>query len=176
MFNATMSVLGSSCVQADRIMLEQFDSLVQPTQFLEFLRKTMPMSNAQLYMISAMHEAMFRRLNALDVLFRGGQLAVYAFTTSGLTGVEKRKAAAIASAKKAEPNQPSGKRARRGRGGCGGGYAGQTSNGGGNSSRQSSGGGGGAPQGQSPFQQKPRVQCRKCRKFGHATENCHQGA
>jgi uncharacterized membrane protein YgcG len=179
MFNPTMSVLGSSRVQADRIMLEQFDSLVQPTQFLEFLRKTMPMNNAQLDMISSMHEAMFRRLNALDVLFRGGQLAVDAFTTSGLTGVEKRKAAAIASAKKAEPNQPSGKRARQGRGGGsggGGGYAGQASNGGGNSSWQSSGGGGGAPQGKSPFQQKPRVQCGKCRKFSHATENCHQGA
>jgi hypothetical protein len=100
---------------------------------------------------------------------------VDAFTTLSLTGVEKRKAAAIPSAKKAEPNQPSGKRARQGRGG-GGGYEGQSSNGGGNSSRQSSGGGGGAPQGQLPFQQKPRVQCGKCRKFGHATENCHQGA
>jgi uncharacterized membrane protein YgcG len=176
MFKATMLVLGSSRVQADRVMLEQFDSLVQPTQFLEFLQKTMPMNNAKLDMISAMHGAMFRRLNVLDVLFRGGQLAVDAFTTSGLTGVEKRKGAAIASAKKAEPNQPSGKRARQGRDGGGGGYAGQSSNGGGNSSRQSSGGGGGAPQGQSPFQQKPRVQCGKCRKFGHATENCHQGA
>jgi hypothetical protein len=95
MFNATMLVL-------------EFDSLVQPTQFLEFLQKTMPMNKEQLDMISAMHEVMFRRLNALDVLFRGGQLAVDAFTTSGLTGVEKRKAAAIASAKKAKPNQPSG--------------------------------------------------------------------
>jgi hypothetical protein len=146
MFNATMLVLGSSRVQADRIMLEQLDSLVQPTQFLEFLRKTMPMNNAQLDMISAIHEAMFRRLNALDVLFRGGQLAVDAFTTSGLTGVKKRKAAAIASAKKAEPNQPSGKRARQGRGGGGGGgYARQSSKGGGNSSRQLSGGRGRSP-------------------------------
>jgi hypothetical protein len=125
MFNAKMSVLGSSRFQADRIMLEQLDSLVQQTQFLEFLPKTMPMNNTQRDMISAMHEAMFRRLIPLDVLFRGGQLAVDAFTTSGLTGMKKRKAARIASAKKAEPNQPSGKQARRGRGGRGGsgGYA-----------------------------------------------------
>jgi hypothetical protein len=82
MFNATMLVLGSSRVQADRVMLEQFDSLVQLTQFLEFLRKTMPM-NAQLDMVSAMHEAMFRRLNALDVLFRGGQLAYVCFHNVG---------------------------------------------------------------------------------------------
>jgi hypothetical protein len=74
MFNVMMLVLGSSRVQADRIMLEQLDSLVQPTQFLEFLWKTMPMNNAQLDMISAMHEAMSRRLNALDVLFRGDSL------------------------------------------------------------------------------------------------------
>jgi hypothetical protein len=74
LFNVMMLVLGSSRVQADRIMLEQLDSLVQPTQFLEFLWKTMPMNNAQLDMISAMHEAMSRRLNALDVLFRGDSL------------------------------------------------------------------------------------------------------
>jgi hypothetical protein len=39
--------------------LEQFESLVQPTQFLEYLQKTMPMTEAQLDMVTAMHETMW---------------------------------------------------------------------------------------------------------------------
>jgi hypothetical protein len=51
--NAQIAVLSLAKVAADQTTLEQFESLVQPTQFLEYLRKTMPMSEAQLDMITA---------------------------------------------------------------------------------------------------------------------------
>jgi hypothetical protein len=62
-------------------MLEQFEALVQPIQFLDYIRKTMPMSETHLNMVTSMHETMMRRLNALEVLYKGGQRAVDKFTT-----------------------------------------------------------------------------------------------
>jgi hypothetical protein len=56
--NSQIAVLSGSKVNADKMMLEQLESLVQPTQFLEYLRKTMPMSEDQLNMITTMHETM----------------------------------------------------------------------------------------------------------------------
>jgi hypothetical protein len=97
--NPMIVVLSASRVFTDGTMLEQFEALVQPTQFLEFLRKTMPMSEAHLDMITSMHETMMRRLNALEVLYKGGQRAVDEFTSSSLTGMEKLKASAVAKAK-----------------------------------------------------------------------------
>jgi hypothetical protein len=70
--NSAMAVLSSSKTTPDRMMLDQYEALVQPTQFLEHLRKTMSMSEAQLDMVSSMHECMFRRLNALEMLHKGG--------------------------------------------------------------------------------------------------------
>jgi hypothetical protein len=82
------------------MMLEQFEALVQPTQFLEHLRKTMLMTKAQLDMITVMHEALFCRLNALEMLYKGGQRAVDKFNALGLVSLEKRKASALAKAKR----------------------------------------------------------------------------
>jgi hypothetical protein len=90
--NATIAVLASANTTNEKMMLEQFEALVQPTQFLEHLRKTMPMTEAQLDMVTTMHESMFRRLNALEMLHKGGQRAVDEFMSSGLVGLEKRKA------------------------------------------------------------------------------------
>jgi hypothetical protein len=119
--NARIAVLSSTKVAADRTTLEQFELLVQPTQFLEYLRKTMPMSEAQLNMITAMHETLWRRLNALEVFFRGGQRAVDEFNKSTLTGIEKTKAIAIAKAgqggRNGQGGQPPGKCRRRSGGG-----------------------------------------------------------
>jgi hypothetical protein len=66
-------VIASSKTTPDRMMLDQLEALVQPTQFLEHLRKKMPMTEGQLEMVSAMHEAMFRRLNTLEMLHKGGR-------------------------------------------------------------------------------------------------------
>jgi hypothetical protein len=93
LLNSTMTVLAKTT--PDRMMLDQLEALVQPTQFLEHLRKTMPMTEGQLDMVSAMHEAMFRQLNALEMLHKGGQRAVDEFLSSGLHGLEKRKANAL---------------------------------------------------------------------------------
>jgi uncharacterized iron-regulated protein len=75
------------------------------------------MSEAQLNMITAMHETMWRRLNTLEVFFRGGQRAVDEFNKSTLTSIEKTKAIAIAKAgqggRNAQVGQPPGKRRRR---------------------------------------------------------------
>jgi hypothetical protein len=95
LLNSTMTVLASSKTTPDRMMLDQLEALVQPTQFLEHLRKTMPMTEGQLDMVSAMHEAMFRQLNALEMLHKGGQRAVDELLSSGLHGLEKRKANAL---------------------------------------------------------------------------------
>jgi hypothetical protein len=65
--NSTIAVLAASKNQPERMMLEQFESLVQPTQFLEFIHKTVPLSDANLNMVTSMHETMLRRLNALEV-------------------------------------------------------------------------------------------------------------
>jgi hypothetical protein len=83
--NSQIAVLAGSKVNTDKMMLEQLESLVQPTQFLEYLRKTMPMSEDQLDMITTMHETMMRRLNGLEVLHKGGQRAVDEFMSSFLT-------------------------------------------------------------------------------------------
>jgi hypothetical protein len=77
--NSQMAVLAASRDQRDRMMLEQFDSLVQPTQYLEYLRKSLPMTDAHLDMVSTMHDTMMRRLNAREVLYKGGQQAVDKF-------------------------------------------------------------------------------------------------
>jgi hypothetical protein len=57
--NAAMAVLASSKTTPDRMMLEQYEGLVQPTQFIELLRKTMPTTEAQLDMFTPMHDSMF---------------------------------------------------------------------------------------------------------------------
>jgi hypothetical protein len=112
--NSIIAVLGISREQRDRQMLEQFESLVQPTQFLEYLRKTMPMSEAQLDIVTTMHDTLQHRLNALEVLFKGGQHAVAEFMSSLNTGMDKLKAAAVAKGKKSnESIQPSRKQGRR---------------------------------------------------------------
>jgi hypothetical protein len=102
--NAAMAVLAALKPTPDRMMLEQYEALVQPTQFIELLRKTMPMTEAQLDMFTTMHDSMFRRLNALEMLHKGGQRAVDEFTASWLHGLEKWKANALQKAKKANPN------------------------------------------------------------------------
>jgi hypothetical protein len=98
--NATMAVLASPKTTNEKMMLEQFEALVQPTQFLQHLRKTMPMTEAQLNMVTTMHESMFCRLNALEMLHKGGQRAVDEFMSSGLVGLEKRKANALQKGKR----------------------------------------------------------------------------
>jgi hypothetical protein len=98
--NATMAVFASAKTTNEKIMLEQFEALVQPMQFLEHLRKTMPMTEAQLEMVTTMHESMFCRFNALEMLHKGGQRAVDEFMSSGLVGLEKRKANALQKAKR----------------------------------------------------------------------------
>jgi hypothetical protein len=57
--NGTMAVLASAKTTNEKMMLEQFEALVQPMQVLEHLRKTMPMTEAQLDMVTTMHESMF---------------------------------------------------------------------------------------------------------------------
>jgi hypothetical protein len=86
--NSDMAVLSSCKTTHDRMMLDQYGALVQPTQFLEHLRMRMPMSEPQLNMVSSKY--MFRRLNALEMLHKGGQRAVYEFMSSGPHGLEKR--------------------------------------------------------------------------------------
>jgi hypothetical protein len=176
--NAAMAVLAASKTTPDRMMLEQYKALVQPTQFIELLRKTMPMTEAQLDMFTTMHDSMFRRLNALEMLYKGGQRAVDEFTASGLHGLEKRKANALQKAKRANPNDggggggsngnPARPRAQR----AGGGYAGFS----GNptpSSTQTPGQAFSAPRQQ---QQQPQgLKCGKCHKMGHRTEDCRSG-
>jgi hypothetical protein len=118
--NAAMAVLASSKTTPDRMMLEQYEALVQPTQFIKLLRKTMPMTEAQLDMFTTMHDSMLWCLNALEMLHKGGQRAVDEFTASGLHGLEKRKANALQKAKRANPNDGGG-----GGGGGGGGNGNQ---------------------------------------------------
>jgi hypothetical protein len=57
--NAAMAMLASSQTTPDRMMLEQYEALVQPTQFIELLPKTMTMSEAHLDMFTTMHDSMF---------------------------------------------------------------------------------------------------------------------
>jgi hypothetical protein len=56
--NSQISVLLASRVAADKTTLEQLKLLVQPTQFLERLRKIMPMSEFQLNLVTTMHDMM----------------------------------------------------------------------------------------------------------------------
>jgi hypothetical protein len=170
-----MAVLASSKTTPDRMMLDQLEALVQPTQFLEHLRKTMPMTEGKLDMVLAMHEAMFPQLNALKMLHKGGQRAVDEFISSGLQGLEKRKVNALQKAKRS--NNSSG-----GNGGGHGGY------GGGNTPRRRARRAGGgpsfgnqAPQAtqtlgqafQAPRQQQQQgVKWGKCNPFNHKTEDC----
>jgi hypothetical protein len=58
--NSTMAVLSTSCETKDRSTLEQFQSLVQPTQFLEKVRRTWPMSETQLDTVMSVHKMMLR--------------------------------------------------------------------------------------------------------------------
>jgi uncharacterized membrane protein YgcG len=177
--NSTMAVLSTSRETKDRSTLEQFQSLVQPTQFLEQVRRTWPMSEAQLDAVTSVHEMMMRRLDALDVLHKGGQKAVDEFMGMTLTGMERKKALAIAKGKKSEVwsnginanNGPSRKRARRGGGGSAG-SGGEVIVGGG-----ASGSGGGGQQNAQSFQGGPRqgLVCSKCKGFEHKTEDCCRG-
>jgi hypothetical protein len=170
--NATMAVLASAKTTSEKMMLEQFEALVQLTQFLEHLRKTMPMTEAQLDMVTTMHKSMFCRLNALEMLHKGGQRAVDEFKSSGLVGLEKRKANALQKAKRQDFS-----------GGAGG-------NGLATKQRQRRAGGG-PPFGNSfgnpapsltqtlgqafsaPRQQQQQgIKCNKCHRFGHKMKNC----
>jgi hypothetical protein len=161
--NSTIAVLSASRTISDRTMLEQFQSLVQPTQFLEHMRRTMPMSETHLDMVTTMHETMTQRLNALDVLYKGGQTAVDEYMSLTATGVDKKKSMAIAKGKRAQPTGGGGgggnfrKRARRGTGGQ-------------NQPPAAAAGGGGSQQ--QPFQ-KTGLKCGKCNRFGHKTEDCY---
>jgi hypothetical protein len=47
-FNATIAFLTSSKTPLDRAMPDQFELLVQPIQFLEQFRRSMPMTEIQL--------------------------------------------------------------------------------------------------------------------------------
>jgi uncharacterized membrane protein YgcG len=166
--NSQIAVLAGSKLNTDKMMLEQLESLVQPTQFLEYLRKTMPMSEDQLDMITTMHDTMMQRLNALEVLHKGGQRAVDEFMSSSLTGMEKLKSAAISKAKRSSENfnGPARKQNRRGggRGGGGdGGVVGGSASGGGQSHGGNQNSGGPRPSG---------IQCKKCKRFGHKTVDC----
>jgi hypothetical protein len=139
-FNATIAVLTSSKTPSDRAMLDQFESLVQPIQFLEQFRRSMPMTEIQLDMITTMHETMMRRLNALDVFYKGGQGAVDEFMKTSLTGIERSKANALYKARSLQPTTgPSRKRNRQ----SGGGPSATATSGGGGGSV---GGGGGGQQ------------------------------
>jgi hypothetical protein len=171
LLNTTIAVLAASKTTPDRMMFEQLEALLQPTQFLEYLRKTMPMTESQLDMITTMHEVMFRRLNALKMLYKGGQRAVDEFNASGLVGLEKRKANALSKAKRGNLN------------GGGGGGDGTSSS----AKRRLCRSGGGPPFGNpaptsthtpgqafsAPRQQQQQgIICRKCNRFNHKTEDC----
>jgi hypothetical protein len=172
--NVMLAVLSTSCENKEKMMLEQFESLVQPTQFLGYLCRTMPMSEAQLDMVTTMHGTMLRHLNALEVLHKGGQRAVDAFMSGTLTGVEKQKAAAIEKAKRGNDSGsgPSRKRSRRGGGGSGNGVGGTAYASGG----APSGGGGGGYQGNQNFNPgPPAIKCMKCNRIGHKPKDCRGG-
>jgi hypothetical protein len=162
-FNSTITVLTASRLATDRAMLDQFESLVQPIQFLEQFRRTMPMTEIQLDMLTSMHESMMRRLNALDVFYKGGQRAVDEFMKSSLTGIKRSKANALYKAKSKQPqgNLNNRKRGRRSRGGP---AATATSGGGGAVVQQQQQGGYGPP--------RNGVKCPKCNRFGHKAEEC----
>jgi uncharacterized membrane protein YgcG len=169
--NSQLAVLAGSRVAHNKTMLEQLESLVQPTQFLEYLRKTMPMTDSQLDMVTSMHETMVRQLNALDVFFRGGQKAVNEFKSNIMTGIEKLKSAAISKAKRSN-NTSGGKNCKRSRRGGGGG------GGGGGVPNPASGGlssGGGFQSGSGQYNNRPRpaaIKCDKCNRIGHRTQYC----
>jgi hypothetical protein len=164
-FNSTIAVLTASRLATDRAMLDQFESLVQPIQFLEQFRRTMPMTEIQLDRLTSMHETIMRRLNALDVFYKGGQCAVDEFMKSSLTGIERSKANALYKAKSTQPqgNPNNRKRGRR--------------SGGGPAATARSGGGGAVVQQQQQQQGRygpPRngIKCPKCNRFGHKAEEC----
>jgi hypothetical protein len=124
-----------------------------------------------------MHDALFRRLNALEMLYKGGQRAVDEFNASGLVGLRKRKANAWAKAKRKD---------------FAGGSDGGGEGGGGPSPwrqvRRSGGGGGASSSFGNPAptathtpgqafnaprqQQQQGTKCGKCSRFGHRTEDC----
>jgi hypothetical protein len=159
-WNSQIAMMSAGKDRTDKGILEQFESLVQPTQFLEHLRKTMPMSESQLDMVTSMHDVMYRRLNTLEVLFKGGQRAVDEYTNSILVGDNKKKAAALFKAK-SKDGPPSKKWARRGGGG----------------SAPNQGSGTNAPQAQNLNQNRlPPIKCGKCNRLGHKTEDCRIGA
>jgi hypothetical protein len=119
-------------------------------------------------MITTMPDTMMRRLNALEVLHKGGQRAVDEFRSSSLTGMEKLKSAAILKAKRLSDNfnGPARKQNRRcgsGGSGGGGGGGGGSASGGGQSHGGNQNSGGSHPSG---------IQCKKCKRFGHKTADC----
>lgn len=137
---------------------------------------TMPMTEAQLDMVTTMHECMFRRLNSLEMLYKGGQRAVDKFMVSGLVGLEKRKANAL---QKAKGQDSSGGGENGGGGGSGASRRLQRRSGGGQQYGQQFGNP--APTStQTPGnmffgprqQQQQGIKCGKCSRFGHRTEDC----
>jgi hypothetical protein len=165
--NSQIAVLACSKLNTDKMMLEHLESLVQPTQFLKYLRKTMPMSEDQLDMITTMHETMMRRLNVLEVLHKGGQRAVDEFMSSSLTGMEKLN--------QLPSRRPKGRQRTstvlQGSGTVevaavavgGGGGGGRSASGGGQNHGGNQNSGGSHPSG---------IQCKKCKRFGHNTTDC----
>jgi hypothetical protein len=125
--NSTMAYLSLSRIASDKMTLDQFESLVQPIQFLEHILKTMRISDGQLDIMTSMHVSMTRRLDALEVFHKGGQKAADKFLVSTLTGMDKLKSNAIA-------------KSRRNDGGGGGGGGGS-----GNQNKRKRCGGGGPP-------------------------------
>jgi hypothetical protein len=162
-FNSRIAVLTASRLATDRAMLDQFESLVQPIQFLEQFRRTMPKTEIQLDMLTSMHETMMRRLNALDVFYKGGQRAVDEFMKSSLTGIERSEANALYKAKSTQPQGNPNNR-KRGRHSGSGPAATAKSGRGGAVVQQQHQGGYGPP--------RNGVKYPKCNCFGHKAEEC----
>jgi hypothetical protein len=118
------------------------------------------------------HNMMIRQLNALEVLFRGGQRAVDEFMSSTLTDMEKLKLVAISKAKRGADGNggPPRKRNRLGGGGGGGGGgpgggSGGPGGGGGGGGQSYAFGGSSAGRGGQNNGPRPGMKCKKMESF-----------